>query len=348
MPLAPGARLGPYEIIAPIGAGGMGEVFRARDTRLGRDVALKILPSSVATLPDRLRRFAQEAQAAAALNHPNVDRRLRRAHRRRHAVRRVGVARRRDAARGAGARGAGAAPRRRDCHAGGGRPRGRPPEGHRPPRREAREHLPHRRRPRETARLRPRTHRGSGRRASPSRPAPPIPRDATRTRARHGGLHGARAGARRARRLACRRVRARGRLLRDAHGPPGVPGRDVGGSDGGHRAIGSAGDAIRRRCRPDSTAPSDGASRRSPAQRFQSTNDLAYALDALVAGTISTPASSGLGSGTGPPHRAGSPAGRSPRRPAAWPRRRLDDVARREARTGRRSVTRRRRSIGFR
>jgi Tol biopolymer transport system component len=72
MPLAAGARLGPYEIIAPIGAGGMGEVFRARDTRLGRDVALKILPSSVATLPDRLRRFAQEAQAAAALNHPNV------------------------------------------------------------------------------------------------------------------------------------------------------------------------------------------------------------------------------------------------------------------------------------
>ncbi len=72
MPLAPGTRLGPYEIVAPIGAGGMGEVFRARDTRLGRDVALKILPASVAFLPDRLRRFAQEAQAAAALNHPNV------------------------------------------------------------------------------------------------------------------------------------------------------------------------------------------------------------------------------------------------------------------------------------
>jgi len=72
MPLAAGARLGPYEIVAPIGAGGMGEVFRARDTRLGRDVALKILPASVASLPDRLRRFAQEAQAAAALSHPNV------------------------------------------------------------------------------------------------------------------------------------------------------------------------------------------------------------------------------------------------------------------------------------
>jgi dipeptidyl aminopeptidase/acylaminoacyl peptidase len=72
MPLAPGARLGPYEIVALIGAGGMGEVFRARDTRLGRDVALKVLPSSVAALPDRLQRFAQEAQAAAALNHPNV------------------------------------------------------------------------------------------------------------------------------------------------------------------------------------------------------------------------------------------------------------------------------------
>jgi eukaryotic-like serine/threonine-protein kinase len=72
MPLAPGDRLGPYEIVAPIGAGAMGEVFRARDTRLGRDVAIKVLPSSVATLPDRLQRFAQEAQAAAALNHPNV------------------------------------------------------------------------------------------------------------------------------------------------------------------------------------------------------------------------------------------------------------------------------------
>ena len=72
MPLAAGARLGPYEILGLVGAGGMGEVYRARDTRLGRDVAVKILPESVASEPDRLRRFEQEARAVAALNHPNV------------------------------------------------------------------------------------------------------------------------------------------------------------------------------------------------------------------------------------------------------------------------------------
>jgi serine/threonine protein kinase len=72
MSLTPGTKLGPYEIVAPIGAGGMGEVFRAKDTRLGRDVALKILPESFAREPDRLRRFEQEARAVAALNHPNI------------------------------------------------------------------------------------------------------------------------------------------------------------------------------------------------------------------------------------------------------------------------------------
>jgi Tol biopolymer transport system component len=72
MALAVGTALGPYEIAAPIGAGGMGEVYRARDTRLHRDVAVKVLPPSVAANPDRLRRFAQEARAVAALNHPNI------------------------------------------------------------------------------------------------------------------------------------------------------------------------------------------------------------------------------------------------------------------------------------
>jgi serine/threonine protein kinase/Tol biopolymer transport system component len=72
MPLAPGARLGPYEILSAIGAGGMGEVYRARDTRLRRDVAVKVLPAARSADPDRLLRFEQEARAAAALNHPNI------------------------------------------------------------------------------------------------------------------------------------------------------------------------------------------------------------------------------------------------------------------------------------
>src|SRR5271170_5105653 len=72
MALTAGTRLGPYEILAPIGAGGMGEVYRARDSRLGREVALKILPAAFASDPDRVRRFEQEGRAAAALNHPNI------------------------------------------------------------------------------------------------------------------------------------------------------------------------------------------------------------------------------------------------------------------------------------
>ncbi|MDQ1423964.1 MAG: eukaryotic-like serine/threonine-protein kinase, partial [Acidimicrobiaceae bacterium] len=72
MPLAPGTRIGSYEITSAIGAGGMGEVFRARDLKLGRDVALKVLPDSVAHDPERRARFEREARALAALNHPNI------------------------------------------------------------------------------------------------------------------------------------------------------------------------------------------------------------------------------------------------------------------------------------
>ncbi|MGC1651398.1 MAG: serine/threonine-protein kinase, partial [Candidatus Sulfotelmatobacter sp.] len=72
MALTSGTKLGPYEIESPLGAGGMGEVYRARDTRLNRDVAVKILPASFSADPERLQRFAQESRAAAALNHPNI------------------------------------------------------------------------------------------------------------------------------------------------------------------------------------------------------------------------------------------------------------------------------------
>jgi eukaryotic-like serine/threonine-protein kinase len=70
--LAAGAKLGPYEIVAPLGAGGMGEVYRARDTKLGRDVALKVLPAAFATDPERMARFRREAQVLASLNHPHI------------------------------------------------------------------------------------------------------------------------------------------------------------------------------------------------------------------------------------------------------------------------------------
>src|SRR5437764_13429605 len=72
MPLTSGTKLGPYVIQSAIGAGGMGEVYRAHDGRLNRDVAIKVLPASFSSDPDRLQRFAQEARAAAALNHPNI------------------------------------------------------------------------------------------------------------------------------------------------------------------------------------------------------------------------------------------------------------------------------------
>jgi serine/threonine protein kinase len=70
--LAPGTRLGPYEILGPLGAGGMGEVFRARDTRLGREVAVKRLRPELAASEDRRKRFEREARAASALNHPHI------------------------------------------------------------------------------------------------------------------------------------------------------------------------------------------------------------------------------------------------------------------------------------
>jgi serine/threonine protein kinase len=72
MALPAGTRLGAYEIVAPLGAGGMGEVYRARDAKLARDVAIKVLPESLSASPDSLARFEREAKAVAALSHPNI------------------------------------------------------------------------------------------------------------------------------------------------------------------------------------------------------------------------------------------------------------------------------------
>jgi eukaryotic-like serine/threonine-protein kinase len=72
MSVSIGTRLGPYEILAFIGAGGMGEVYRAKDSRLGRDVAIKVLPEQLANNPQALARFEREARAVAALSHPNI------------------------------------------------------------------------------------------------------------------------------------------------------------------------------------------------------------------------------------------------------------------------------------
>ena len=72
MTLPPGTRLGPYHLVAPLGAGGMGQVYRARDTRLGRDVAVKVVGATMAASPDALARFQREGRAIAALNHPNI------------------------------------------------------------------------------------------------------------------------------------------------------------------------------------------------------------------------------------------------------------------------------------
>ncbi len=72
MALTPGTRLGPYEVLGPLGAGGMGEVYRAKDTTLGRDVAVKVLPEHLAHDPERLARFEREAKTLALLHHPHI------------------------------------------------------------------------------------------------------------------------------------------------------------------------------------------------------------------------------------------------------------------------------------
>ena len=198
MTLAAGTKLGPYEIAAPVGAGGMGEVYRARDERLKRDVAIKVLPASFSQDPDRLKRFEQEAQAAGALNHPNIT-----------AVYDFGEhdgapyivtellegetlrepprARRHLAAQGD-----------RLCRPDRKGPRGRSRKGNRPPRPEAREHLPDQRRTGQDPRLRPREAEAGRRRERTDRCWNGLRRDGAGRRARHDGLHVARASPRQA------------------------------------------------------------------------------------------------------------------------------------------------------
>ena len=196
MTLAPGTRLGPYEIVAPLGAGGMGEVYRARDPRLGRDVAVKVLPRGAAADPDRLARFEQEARSDRGAVAPQHAGDLRR-RRRRRAVPRHRAARGRDAARAArrGPLAAGATPSTcglqiaaglAAAHARGIVHRDLKPDNI----------FVTDRRPREDPRLRP----GQARSATtrwriPTAPttAPP---HAARAGARHARLHVARAGAR--------------------------------------------------------------------------------------------------------------------------------------------------------
>ena len=177
MGLAAGTRLGPYEIVAPLGAGGMGEVYRARDARLGRDVAIKVLPPDVAQDADRRARFEREARAVAALSHPNIL-----------ALYDIGVDRRSNSSSSRNcsrARPLRRAPRRRRaCRfarrveiavADRARARGRARQRHRAPGSEAGQRLPARRWAREDSRLRP---RASGR--TPDDQARNADTDATR------------------------------------------------------------------------------------------------------------------------------------------------------------------------
>ncbi len=112
MTISAGTKLGPYEILGLLGAGGMGEVYRARDERLKREVAIKVLPASFSQDAERLRRFEQEAQTAGGLNHPNITAVYDLGSRGRRAVHRDGASRGRDVAGAALGRGA-AGPRRR-------------------------------------------------------------------------------------------------------------------------------------------------------------------------------------------------------------------------------------------
>ena len=196
MALTPGNRLGPYEILAPIGAGGMGEVWKAKDPRLGREVAIKVLPASFSADADRLRRFEQEAKAAGILNHPNIT-----------AVYDIGSHEgapyvvqellEGETLRAVLAGGRALAPQgHRLLAADRPRPGCRAREGHRPPGFEARKPLRDARRPGQDPRLRPGQADPPGGRLAGHQPAHGHGGHRARRRAGDPRLHVARAGAR--------------------------------------------------------------------------------------------------------------------------------------------------------
>ena len=247
MALPSGRQLGPYTITSPLGAGGMGEVYRARDSRLGRDVAIKVLPASSSTDGDRLQRFEQEARAAAALNHPNILALYDIGRSRGRAVSGHRAARGRDAARIARARCAAGRARRSSsavqiarglaaAHDKGIVHRDLKPENI----------FVTRRWSRQDPRLRSGQAARAGRRGRGWHACcrPRRPRDDARRRAWHRGLHGAGAGARTARRSSRRHLRLWRRALRDAGRAPRVSARDIGRDDDRHPQGGSAGAVV--------------------------------------------------------------------------------------------------------
>ena len=199
MPLRAGARIGPYEITGALGAGGMGEVYRAKDTTLNRDVAIKVLPEAFAQDADRLARFTREAQVLASLNHPNIA-----------AIYGIENARPGDGTgRGRGLvaayRTRRAPSRRSPPHRASNRrsARSRAQRGHHSPRSQTREHQGPRRRHGEGARFRSRQSTRAGRRecdgGCDELPDTHDSRDDSgRNDPRHGGVHGAGAGERQA------------------------------------------------------------------------------------------------------------------------------------------------------
>ena len=245
--LAAGTRLGSYEIVAPLGAGGMGEVYRARDSKLKREVAVKVLPQSLAADPDALARFEREALAVAALSHPNILAIFDFGTQDGDGLRRDGASRRRDAA-GQARHGPDRAEAGHRLRAPGReRPLGGPREGHRPPGPEAGEPVRLEGRPSQDPRLRAgeesrdRHSGGEDERADGRGP------HGSRDGDGHDGLHVARAGAGTARRSPLGPLLARDDPLRDALGQEGVQAghgerhdrRDPEGGSAGADAVGS-------------------------------------------------------------------------------------------------------------